>query len=105
MKIRVLLFTAGAAALLVAMALVVLRRHWSLVQLVALSAIWAGGVSNVTDRLLCGCVTDFLNLGVGSLRTGIFNVSDVGITLGVVVLLASGAVQQRDAADKAHGGW
>lgn len=98
-NIRVLLFTVGAGALLVTMAVVVSRRSWSLLQLVALSAIWAGGVSNVVDRVLSGRVTDFLNVGIGSLRTGIFNVGDVGITLGVVVLPLCGAVQQRETID------
>ena len=31
-------------------------------------------------------VIDFLNLGLGSLRTGIFNIADVAITGGVVLL-------------------
>ena len=33
-----------------------------------------------------GRVIDFLNLGLGPLRTGIFNVADIAITGGVVVL-------------------
>ena len=34
-----------------------------------------------------GVVRDFLNLGIGSLRTGIFNVADVAITFGGIALL------------------
>jgi signal peptidase II len=59
-------------------------------QRVALAAIGAGGISNVIDRVrFDGVVTDFLNLGLGSLRTGIFNVADAILMLGVVVLLSS----------------
>jgi signal peptidase II len=36
-------------------------------------------------------VIDFLNVGVGPLRTGIFNVADVAITLGVALLVAGSA--------------
>lgn len=47
-----------------------------------------GGGSNLLDRILHhGQVIDFMNLGIGSLRTGIFNVADVFITISVVLLL------------------
>lgn len=40
------------------------------------------------DRLLHeGRVIDFMNVGIGSLRTGIFNVADVCITIGVLLLV------------------
>lgn len=48
--------------------------------------VWAGGVGNLVDRLTRGSVVDFLNLGVGGLRTGIFNVADVAITAGVILI-------------------
>jgi signal peptidase II len=52
------------------------------------SLIFAGGASNLADRLLYdGYVVDFINIGIGSFRTGIFNIADVAITAGVVILL------------------
>jgi signal peptidase II len=42
----------------------------------------AGGGSNWIDRVLRGSVVDFLNVGVGPLRTGVFNVADVAIMIG-----------------------
>lgn len=55
--------------------------------ILALSLILAGGTSNLIDRFVYdGYVVDFVNLGVGSLRTGIFNVADVAITIGVFIL-------------------
>jgi signal peptidase II len=40
----------------------------------------SGGMGNLIDRmLLSGQVTDFMNVGIASLRTGIFNVADVVI--------------------------
>jgi signal peptidase II len=50
---------------------------------IALSLIAGGGLSNLIDRLVFGgYVVDFLNIGLGSLRTGIFNVADVAIMVG-----------------------
>ncbi|HEY8500459.1 MAG TPA: signal peptidase II [Clostridia bacterium] len=37
----------------------------------------SGGVGNIIDRILYGEVRDFLNIGIGSLRTGIFNAADI----------------------------
>jgi signal peptidase II len=54
----------------------------------ASSWVAAGGIGNLIDRALYqGGVTDFLNLGIGSLRTGIFNVADMYITFAVIYLL------------------
>jgi len=56
--------------------------------ILALALVLAGGLSNLIDRFVHdGYVVDFLNLGVGHIRTGIFNVADVAITVGVVMLL------------------
>jgi signal peptidase II len=54
-----------------------------------LALILAGGASNLIDRFAHGgYVVDFINLGVGPIRTGIFNVADVAITVGVLTLFA-----------------
>lgn len=51
-----------------------------------------GGVSNLLDRIFRenGNVVDFLNVGIGSLRTGIFNIADMAIMLGVIILFFKG---------------
>lgn len=55
---------------------------------VALGLIAGGGLSNLIDRLINdGRVTDFLNVGLGALRTGIFNVADMLILGGALALL------------------
>jgi signal peptidase II len=56
--------------------------------LAALALIVAGGASNLYDRLTYGgYVIDFLNVGIGPLRTGIFNVADMGIMAGAFIML------------------
>ena len=47
----------------------------------------AGGLSNLVDRIAMGSVIDFLNIGIGPIRTGIFNVADVAIMAGIALLL------------------
>jgi signal peptidase II len=46
-----------------------------------------GGMSNLVDRLLFeGGVIDFLSIGIGGFRTGIFNLADVYILVGSFVI-------------------
>jgi len=55
--------------------------------LVALGLIAGGGVSNWLDRLAHnGSVTDFLSVGIGPVRTAIFNVADLAVVSGVLLL-------------------
>jgi signal peptidase II len=55
--------------------------------LLGLSLFVGGGASNWVDRVTRGSVIDFLNVGLGSLRTGIFNVADVAIMLGAGIIV------------------
>ena len=67
----------------------VLVWHWRmpLGRFIAGAGILAGGIGNMIDRVTnAGKVTDFLNLGLGPVRTGIFNVADMAITGGALLL-------------------
>jgi signal peptidase II len=60
-------------------------------KLFAFSLIFAGGIGNIIDRLLFDRhVSDFMNFGILSFRTGIFNFADVWITTGACYLLILG---------------
>jgi len=55
------------------------------------SLVVGGGLSNLIDRIFNdGAVVDFMNVGVGNLRTGVFNVADLAIMVGIGALLVSG---------------
>lgn len=75
------------AALLVLTLFTLFSRQISMIQMVAMSCIIGGGMSNIYDRILYGSVVDFMNLGIGSFRTGIFNFADVSIMFGLFLLL------------------
>ncbi len=56
-------------------------------RLIGFSLIVTGGVGNLIDRYLRdGHVIDFLNIGLGGIRTAIFNWADFCITTGIVML-------------------
>ena len=62
-------------------------RHHSLA-VWAMVLVAAGGAGNLVDRVVRdGRVIDFMNLGLGPVRTGIFNVADVQIMVGLGLLL------------------
>ncbi len=54
----------------------------------ALTLVVGGGVSNLLDRIFYdGVVIDFMNMGIGPLRTGVFNFADNFIMAGAAWLL------------------
>ena len=56
------------------------------------SFVAGGGIGNLLDRVIHnGRVGDFLNVGLGSFRTGIFNVADLSILLGCLLLIIDSA--------------
>lgn len=69
----------------------VVRADLGRIRTVALSLVVAGGFSNLLDRMFRpgGRVIDFMNMGIGSLRTGIFNYADVIIMVGMGIYLLS----------------
>jgi signal peptidase II len=86
---RTALFSIATGAFLVLLVAVAWRTGWQGWRTVALSLFVAGGFSNWVDRLGDGWVVDFLNVGIGGVRTGVFNVADVAIMVGVAVFLAA----------------
>jgi len=51
-----------------------------------LTAIWAGGVGNLIDRVIYGAVVDFIDLTFISFP--IFNVADICVTVGALIFAA-----------------
>jgi signal peptidase II len=97
-RVRSVIFTGLVAVLL--LGLLVCLFYAPLVPsklCIGLSMIVGGGLSNLLDRIINqGWVFDFLNLGVGVLRTGIFNIADVTVMVGavLVIMVQHSAVQR-----------
>jgi signal peptidase II len=85
---RAAIFIVGTGLILISLAVVAVILRWHPSQLVGICLAFAGGASNLFDRVTHGAVIDFLNVGLGDhLRTGIFNVADVAIMLGICIAL------------------
>lgn len=48
-----------------------------------------GGLGNLYDRLLYGSVTDFVHVDVLIFKTGIFNLADVSIMIGMIMIITN----------------
>jgi signal peptidase II len=83
--LRVLLFQVGAGLALAAALAIAVSQPLPPHARIALTLVCAGGASNLADRALAGSVVDFLNVGIGGLRSGIFNVADLAISIGLVL--------------------
>lgn len=88
-EVRRLLLLVGVPVLLVIACVFFLHTGFSSTAAVAaLGLIAGGGTANWLDRLVNdGAVTDYVSVGLGPLRTGIFNLADVLIIAGVALLL------------------
>jgi signal peptidase II len=86
---RTAIFQGGVSLLVLGLiASALFWRGLSGIHVSVLTLLGASGLGNLIDRLLYdGRVTDFLNLGIGSLRTGIFNIADVVGMVGAIMLL------------------
>jgi signal peptidase II len=74
----------------------------STLQTISWALICGGGFGNLIDRFSRhGYVTDFLNVGIGTLRTGIFNIADFALLVGIALLVLSSASGSRPGLPKA----
>ena len=86
-EVRALVFQAANGLFLLGTVLMAARYKWSRLAGIGLVMFLAGGLSNLADRIAMGSVIDFLNIGIGPVRTGIFNIADVAIMAGIGLLM------------------
>lgn len=84
---RTVFFVLSLVAIGVVVALLVRPPSDRLVPLVALGGILGGAIGNVVDRLTKHYVVDFIHMYWGEYHWPRYNIADIGITVGVVVLL------------------
>jgi len=67
---------------------VIVSSKMKVLESIAFALLVSGGIGNLIDRVMRGgYVVDFMNMGIGKLRTGIFNVADMAIMGGIFLLL------------------
>jgi signal peptidase II len=86
------IFTVAVAVILSAALIFALRESLRASTLViwGFALFLGGGIGNLIDRVTNdGHVIDFMNVGIGNLRTGIFNVADMALMAGVFLIFYS----------------
>jgi signal peptidase II len=86
--LRRLVFVVAVPVGMLAVCVLFLRKaRPSRARLPGLALLVGGGLGNWIDRLANeGAVTDFVSLGLGPLRTGIFNLADLAVMGGLALL-------------------
>ena len=75
---------------------IVLKKDIGRWHLVAFVLFLSGGFGNLIDRIIhSGKVTDFIVIEFSSLHTGIFNIADLYVTIGVIIFIISHFYQMR----------
>ena len=68
---------------------ILVHKDIPILNVVAFSFILGGGIGNIYDRILYDSVTDFMYIEIGFLHTGIFNMADVSVVVGSLLLFLS----------------
>ena len=99
----ILLLILPTIVLLYVIYYIIKNKDLSRLNLVAFCCIIGGGIANVYDRIFLGSVTDFffINLG-GIFKTGIFNMADLSVTTGMIILLLSGLIFNKKENETTH---
>jgi signal peptidase II len=63
------------------------RKDIQSITLIGICFVLGGGIGNIYDRIIYGSVTDFLHINFGIFQTGIFNLADVSIMIGIFIVL------------------
>ncbi len=88
---RFWLFTVFAGcALLGILAFTIVSGRLTPLNVISLSLVLGGGLSNLVDRVLKGgVIIDFVEIAAGPFKTAIFNVADLTILAGLILLILS----------------
>lgn len=83
----VLLQVIPVIVLLILLYRILRKRDPDKFMVIAFAFVIGGGIGNLIDRIAHGSVTDFFLIELGLFKTGIFNMADVSVTLGVLIIL------------------
>jgi len=83
------------AALLYGVIYVLTKRGLSKINIFGICCVIGGGIGNIYDRLLYGSVTDFLHMNFFIFQTGIFNMADVSVMVGMFILVYETVINKK----------
>jgi signal peptidase II len=82
-----IVLTAGSLIVICVLAWLLVAGQGGVAASAGMALLLGGATGNVTDRILHGAVTDFLEVWIGSYRWPAFNVADSAITIGAILLI------------------
>ena len=83
----ILLVLLPTLALLLTLGVALFNAQLDKAVVLGLCCVVGGGIGNIFDRLYYGSVTDFLHIDLNLVRTGVFNMADVSIMAGALLIL------------------
>ena len=92
----ILLNTIPLLVILFGLGFILTRTNLGIALLFGLILVIGGGFGNLYDRVVHGSVTDFLYINFGLFQTGVFNIADLSITVGVVVILLYSLFEKKE---------
>jgi len=93
----ILLLILPVVVLLLVLKYLLTKKDLDIVSVIGLSFIVGGGIGNLYDRILYGSVTDFFHIDLGGVfRTGIFNMADVSVMVGMGLILLAGITHKKN---------
>lgn len=69
--------------------LIVSRKNIPVINVTGWCFVIGGGIRNLYDRIIHDSVTDFLHLDLIIVQTGVFNLADVSIIIGMSIILSA----------------
>jgi len=94
---KILLQIIPATVLLVLLWLSLVKSKYPKEMVFGFCFIIGGGIGNVFDRIVYGSVTDFMYIDLGFFNTQIFNMADVSIVVGSLIIVAFTFVGKNEA--------
>jgi len=86
--------------LLFLLRLILIKSNYSKETIIGFSFIIGGGIGNLFDRIAYGSVTDFMIMDLGIIKTEIFNMADVSIMVGSVIVLMTAFLNKKGSSFK-----
>ncbi len=67
--------------------MILIDKELSKLIIVGVAIAIGGAFGNILDRILYGSVTDFIQFNVGTYTSGIFNVADISVVIGIFIVI------------------
>lgn len=92
----ILLTLLPVLSLLAGVIFLIAQKNFTKLILAGMICVIGGGIGNIYDRIAYGSVTDFMHIRFGIFQTGIFNVADVSIMIGIGLILLDALVKKME---------